>query len=67
MATITRNLRPYLKYIRNQRRTYADKPISDEMKFTFAGANQVINIMFVYIIIYYKFVINYYRCFMMNL
>ncbi|XP_006625013.1 ATP synthase subunit delta, mitochondrial [Apis laboriosa] len=41
MATIARNLRPYLKYIRNQRRTYADKPISDEMKFTFAGANQV--------------------------
>ncbi|KAI4480316.1 hypothetical protein M0804_010314 [Polistes exclamans] len=41
MATIVRNLRPYLKYMRNQIRTYADAPASDEMKFTFAGANQV--------------------------
>lgn len=42
MATITRNLRPYLRYIRNQRRTYADAAAaSNEMKFTFAGANQV--------------------------
>ncbi|XP_043492563.1 ATP synthase subunit delta, mitochondrial [Polistes fuscatus] len=41
MATIARNLRPYLKYMRNQIRTYADAPASDEMKFTFAGANQV--------------------------
>lgn len=41
MATLARNLRPYLKYIRNQRRTYADAPVSDQMKFTFAGANQV--------------------------
>ncbi|XP_033193439.1 ATP synthase, delta subunit [Bombus vancouverensis nearcticus] len=41
MATIARNLRPYLKYIRNQKRTYADAPVSDEMKFTLAGANQV--------------------------
>lgn len=40
MATIARNLRPYFKYVRNQIRTYADAP-SDEMKFTFAGANQV--------------------------
>ncbi|XP_003492395.1 ATP synthase subunit delta, mitochondrial [Bombus impatiens] len=41
MATIARNLRPYLKYIRNQKRTYADAPVSNEMKFTLAGANQV--------------------------
>ncbi|KAI4502460.1 hypothetical protein M0802_002372 [Mischocyttarus mexicanus] len=41
MATIARNLRPYLKYVRNHIRTYADAPVSDEMKFTFAGANQV--------------------------
>ncbi|XP_076247029.1 ATP synthase, delta subunit [Calliopsis andreniformis] len=41
MATLARNLRPYLRYIRNQRRTYADGPASDQMKFTFAGANQV--------------------------
>lgn len=41
MATIARNLRPYLKYIRNQKRTYADAPASNEMKFTLAGANQV--------------------------
>lgn len=42
MATIARNLRPYLKYIRNQRRTYADAAVvSNEMKFTLAGANQV--------------------------
>lgn len=41
MATLARNLRPYLRYIRNQRRTYADAPVSDQMKFTFAGANQV--------------------------
>ncbi|OAD47026.1 ATP synthase subunit delta, mitochondrial [Eufriesea mexicana] len=41
MATLARNLRPYLKYIRNQRRTYADAAVSDQMKFTFAGANQV--------------------------
>nr|XP_003706938.1 PREDICTED: ATP synthase subunit delta, mitochondrial [Megachile rotundata] len=40
MATLSRNLRPYLRYIRNQRRTYADAP-GDQMKFTFAGANQV--------------------------
>lgn len=41
MATIARNLRPYLKYIRNQKRTFADAPVSNEMKFTLAGANQV--------------------------
>lgn len=41
MATLARNLRPYLRYVRNQRRTYADAPVSDQMKFTFAGANQV--------------------------
>ncbi|XP_050476430.1 ATP synthase subunit delta, mitochondrial [Bombus huntii] len=41
MATIARNLRPYLKYIRNQKRTYADASVSNEMKFTLAGANQV--------------------------
>ncbi|XP_034189502.2 ATP synthase, delta subunit [Osmia lignaria lignaria] len=40
MATLTRNLRPYLRLIRSQRRTYADAP-GDQMKFTFAGANQV--------------------------
>lgn len=42
MATIARTLRPYLRCIRNQKRTYADAAVSDEMKFTFAGANQVI-------------------------
>lgn len=42
MATIARTLRPYLKYVRGQVRTYAEAaPVSDEMKFTFAGANQV--------------------------
>ncbi|CAL7942921.1 unnamed protein product [Xylocopa violacea] len=42
MATLARNLRPYLRYIRNQRRTFAEAaPVSDQMKFTFAGANQV--------------------------
>lgn len=41
MATITRTLRPYLRYMRNQIRTYADAPVSDQMRFTFAGANQV--------------------------
>ncbi|XP_076685022.1 ATP synthase, delta subunit [Andrena cerasifolii] len=43
MATLARNLRPYLRYIRNQRRTYAEAPapVSDEMKFTLTGANQV--------------------------
>ncbi|XP_043254513.1 ATP synthase subunit delta, mitochondrial [Colletes gigas] len=41
MATLARNLRPYLRYIRNHR-TYADAaPASDQIKFTFAGANQV--------------------------
>lgn len=40
MATLARTLRPYLRCVRNQRRTYADAP-SDQMKFTFAGANQV--------------------------
>ncbi|XP_014486041.1 PREDICTED: ATP synthase subunit delta, mitochondrial [Dinoponera quadriceps] len=40
MATIARTLRPYLRCIRSQRRTYADAA-SDEMKFTFAGGNQV--------------------------
>lgn len=39
MATLARTLRPYLRCIQNQRRTYAD--VSDQMKFTFAGANQV--------------------------
>lgn len=29
-----------MRYIRSQRRTYADAP-GDQMKFTFAGANQV--------------------------
>lgn len=43
MATLARNLRPYLRYVRNQMRSYADAPAasSDQMKFTFAGANQV--------------------------
>ncbi|XP_076753311.1 ATP synthase, delta subunit [Xylocopa sonorina] len=42
MATLARSLRPYLRYVRNQRRTFADAPpVSDQMKFTFAGANQV--------------------------
>ncbi|XP_078039356.1 ATP synthase, delta subunit [Augochlora pura] len=42
MATLARNLRPYLRYVRGQSRTYADAPASsNEMKFTFAGANQV--------------------------
>ncbi|XP_072765845.1 ATP synthase subunit delta, mitochondrial [Anoplolepis gracilipes] len=41
MATLARTLRPYLRCIRNQRRTYADAVASDQMKFTFAGANQV--------------------------
>ncbi|KAM0735932.1 ATP synthase subunit delta, mitochondrial [Formica fusca] len=41
MATLARTLRPYLRCIRNQRRTYADAVVSDQMKFTFAGANQV--------------------------
>lgn len=51
MATITRNLRPYLKYMRNQIRTYAEA-VSDEMKFTFAGANQVEINLVLYIYIY---------------
>lgn len=41
MATLARTLRPYLRCIQNQRRTYADAAASDQMKFTFAGANQV--------------------------
>ncbi|EFN82893.1 ATP synthase subunit delta, mitochondrial [Harpegnathos saltator] len=42
MATIARTLRPYLRCIRSQKRTYADAAAaSDQMKFTFAGANQV--------------------------
>ncbi|XP_017876495.1 ATP synthase subunit delta, mitochondrial [Ceratina calcarata] len=42
MATLARNLRPYLRYVRNQVRSYAEAPASsDQMKFTFAGANQV--------------------------
>lgn len=40
MATLARTLRPWLRCVRSQRRTYADAP-SDQMKFTFAGANQV--------------------------
>ncbi|KAL6422089.1 hypothetical protein ACFW04_010861 [Cataglyphis niger] len=41
MATLARTLRPYLRCIRSQRRTYADAAANDQMKFTFAGANQV--------------------------
>ncbi|XP_012272898.1 ATP synthase subunit delta, mitochondrial [Orussus abietinus] len=41
MATITRTLRPYLRTLRQQARCYADAPAGDQMKFTFAGANQV--------------------------
>jgi len=43
MASLARTLRPYLRFIRSQRRSYADAAISEQMKFTFAGANQVRN------------------------
>ncbi|KYN20978.1 ATP synthase subunit delta, mitochondrial, partial [Trachymyrmex cornetzi] len=42
MSNLARTLRPFLKCVRSQshqRRTYADA--ADQMKFTFAGANQV--------------------------
>lgn len=42
MATIARNLRPFLRSVRNNVRNYAEAaPRDDQMKFTFAGANQV--------------------------
>lgn len=40
MATLARTLRPYLRSVRSQIRNYAEASGSD-MKFTFAGANQV--------------------------
>ncbi|XP_015591821.1 ATP synthase subunit delta, mitochondrial [Cephus cinctus] len=40
MATIFRTLRPCLRSLRSQTRSYADAA-GNEMKFTFAGANQV--------------------------
>lgn len=42
MAAIARTLRPFLRCTRTQKRFYADAPAGDQMKFTFAGANQVI-------------------------
>ncbi|KAJ8674584.1 hypothetical protein QAD02_005846 [Eretmocerus hayati] len=41
MAAITRTLRPLMRCSRVQSRFYADAPAGDQMKFTFAGANQV--------------------------
>ncbi|OXU20667.1 hypothetical protein TSAR_004617 [Trichomalopsis sarcophagae] len=41
MAAIARTLRPFLRCTRTQKRFYADAPAGDQMKFTFAGANQV--------------------------
>ncbi|XP_066596761.1 ATP synthase subunit delta, mitochondrial [Prorops nasuta] len=42
MNTFLRSLRPVLRYSCTQTRSYADAPaVSDKMKFTFAGANQV--------------------------
>ncbi|XP_011634128.1 ATP synthase subunit delta, mitochondrial [Pogonomyrmex barbatus] len=41
MSSLTRTLRPFLRCVRSQRRTYADVASGNEMKFTFAGANQV--------------------------
>ncbi|XP_043266879.1 ATP synthase subunit delta, mitochondrial [Venturia canescens] len=40
MATLARTLRPFLRSVRGQIRNYAEASGSD-MKFTFAGANQV--------------------------
>ncbi|KAK0076812.1 hypothetical protein PV325_004818 [Microctonus aethiopoides] len=40
MATLTRTLRPIFRCVRNQTRSYAEASGND-MKFTFAGANQV--------------------------
>lgn len=45
MASFIRTLRPHLKRVsqlrHSQWRTYADAAVSDQMKFTFAAANQV--------------------------
>ncbi|KAL0133041.1 hypothetical protein PUN28_000648 [Cardiocondyla obscurior] len=41
MSNLARTFRPFLRCVRSQRRTYADAAASDQMKFTFAGANQV--------------------------
>lgn len=41
MSNLARTLRPFLRCVRSQRRTYADAAVSDQMKFTFAGGNQV--------------------------
>lgn len=40
MASLTRTLRPVLRCVRSQTRSYAEAS-GNEMKFTFAGANQV--------------------------
>ncbi|XP_011690095.1 PREDICTED: ATP synthase subunit delta, mitochondrial [Wasmannia auropunctata] len=41
MSNLARTLRPLLRCVRSQRRTYADAAPGNQMKFTFAGANQV--------------------------
>ena len=41
MASFARTLRPCLKCVRSQIRSYAAEASGNEMKFTFAGANQV--------------------------
>ncbi|XP_011873033.1 PREDICTED: ATP synthase subunit delta, mitochondrial [Vollenhovia emeryi] len=41
MSNLARTLRPFLRCVRGQRRSYADAASGNEMKFTFAGANQV--------------------------
>ena len=41
MAAIARTLRPFVRCTRIQKRWYADAPVSDQMKFTFAAANKV--------------------------
>ncbi|XP_015518609.1 ATP synthase subunit delta, mitochondrial [Neodiprion pinetum] len=41
MATISRTLRPFLRSVRSHVRNYAEALRDDQMKFTFAGANQV--------------------------
>ncbi|XP_012267405.2 ATP synthase subunit delta, mitochondrial [Athalia rosae] len=41
MATISRTLRPFLRSTRSHIRNYAEALRDDQMKFTFAGANQV--------------------------
>ena len=40
MSAVARTLRPLLRCTRTQKRFYADAA-GDQMKFTFAGANQV--------------------------